>query len=319
MNLVYLSSDPIGIPCLEHLAAGRVDGIRLTGIVTAPDRRQGRGKKLKRNPIAAIADSLHLPLLQTERLEAQALEALAPFDGALIFAFGQILSTTVLATRPGKFLNLHPSPLPQLRGPSPLETALAEGWESTEICLMQVAKRMDAGPVAARIPLEITADDFGSDLRHRAAIGCTMLLDQLPAALQGSHTWSEQEEPAATWSRIIHKRDGWVDFSLPSQRIASRSRAFAGWPGSFIRLNGESVRVASIQAIDGDGAPGEILEARDRLVIAAGTGAVSIGSLQRPTRRLLSWEEFRRSTALQEGQLLSYPLSRPLIRHTQKL
>lgn len=318
MNLIFLSSDPIGIPCLESLAAGSVDDITLSGVVAAPDRRQGRGKKLKRNPIAEAADRLGVPVLQTGRLQPDELESFAPFDGALVFAFGQILSSKILALRPGGFLNLHPSPLPKLRGPSPLETALAEGWNTTEICLMEVAKRMDAGPVAGHVPLEILPTDSGAALRERAGRKCIQLLNTLPVALRGEVDWEQQNESSASWSRIIHKKDGWIDFSLPAERIVCRSRAFAGWPGTLLQLKGETVRVEHLASVDASGAPGEILETDRRLVIAAGEKAVSIGNLQRPTRTMVSWDEFRKAVPLRNGQTLSYPLSQPLVRHTQK-
>jgi len=319
VNLLYLSSDPIGIPCLEHLAAGSADEINLTGVVTAPDRRQGRGKKLKRNPVAEAADPLGVPALQTERLQPDELESFAPFDAALVFAFGQILSAKVLALRPGRFLNLHPSPLPLLRGPSPLETALAEGWRSTEICLMEVAKRMDAGPVARRMPLEILPADSGPTLRERAGSECIQLLETLSSALRGEVDWEQQDESSASWSRIIHKKDGWIDFSLPAERLVCRSRAFAGWPGALLRLKGETIRVEHLSSVDASGRPGEILQTDGRLVIAAGNKAVSIGSLQRPTRKMVPWDEFRKAVPLKKGRILSYPLSEPLVRHTRKL
>jgi len=237
----------------------------------------------------------------------------------LVFAFGQILSGTVLTVRPNAFLNIHPSPLPKLRGPSPLETALAEGWSSTGICLMRMARRMDSGPVAARLSLEIRKDDSGADLRCRAAVRSIGLLDRIPEVLGNALGWETQDESEATWSRIIHKKDGWIDFSLPAEIILSRARAFAGWPGTIIRVQGEAVRVADLSKANGCGRPGEVIESAERLFVACGSGAVDIGSLQRPTRQMLSWPDFRTGVSIRKGTLLHYPLSKDLVRHSQRL
>ena len=317
MNLLLLSSDPISIPCLDALAEGRVEGLSLAGVVTSPDRRSGRGKRLRRNPVAAAADRHGIPLVQTPRLRARELEDFAAFDGALVFAFGQILSRRVLDLRPGCFLNFHTSPLPRLRGPSPIETAIAEGWTETETCLMEIVPRMDAGPVIARHPIPIGPGDTGARLRETVAGEAIHLLATIPAALSGDLPRREQDETRATWCRMIEKADALLDFSLPARALADRSRAFAGWPGAAIRLGGETVRVEGVRPVEAAGRPGEILEAGDRLVIATGGGAVTVESLQRPTRKLLPWQEFRNSTPLIPGQLLCYPLSRPLVRGKQ--
>ncbi len=314
MKLLYFSSDPIGIPCLEALAAGTVEGVALAGVVSAPDRRQGRGKKLHRNPVAAAGDRLGLPVFQPERLCAEDLESFAGFDGALVFAFGRILPGSVLDLRPGRFLNLHPSPLPLLRGPSPLETALAEGWESTDICLMRVSRRMDAGPVAGRIHLAIDDLDERESLRERAARRCVELMGVLPAALNDAVQWQEQNDAEATFSRIIRKEDGRIDFSLPAQRVVSRAKAFSGWPGTVVDSGGESLRVGDIDAVEGAGPPGLVLEAGDRLVVACGSAAVSIGKLQRPSRVMVPWSEFRKAATIRPGTILPYRLSVPLVR-----
>ncbi|MFP4358045.1 MAG: methionyl-tRNA formyltransferase [Puniceicoccaceae bacterium] len=317
MNLLLLSSDPISIPCLDALAEGRVEGLSLAGVVTNPDRRSGRGKRLQRNPVAAAADRHGIPLAQAARLRAGDLEGFAACDGVLVFAFGQILPRRVLALRPGGFLNFHTSPLPELRGPSPIETAIAEGRTRTEICLMEIVPRMDAGPVIARRPVPIRPDDTGASLRETLAREAVRLLGTVPAALRGELPRREQDETRATWCRMIGKADALLDFSLPARALADRSRAFAGWPGSAIRAGGETIRVEGVRPVEAAGRPGQILEAGGRLVVAAGEGAVAIGSLQRPTRKLLPWPEFRKSFPLRPGTLLSYPLSRPLVRGNQ--
>ncbi|MEM9018113.1 MAG: methionyl-tRNA formyltransferase [Verrucomicrobiota bacterium] len=313
MNLLFLSSDPISLPSLHALTTGEVPGVVVNGVVTNPDRRKGRGKKLQRNPVAAAAGNLGLPVLQTEKLTHSQLEDFVPFDTALVFAFGQILSQRILSLAPDRFLNLHASPLPLLRGASPIETAIAEGWTETAVCLMQIVHEMDAGPVADRVSIPIAPTDTGLILRAKVAESCPDLLRKIGAELQ----WEEQDHSAATWCRKLSKADAQIDFSLTSSEVVDHARAFGGWPGASLLLNGEMVKAEDIRAIEGSAAPGTILPSSDTLDVACGDGAVSIGRLQWPTKKMIPFREFRKQYPVGAGDLIEYAKSRPLQRNSQ--
>ncbi|MGE9290172.1 MAG: methionyl-tRNA formyltransferase, partial [Puniceicoccales bacterium] len=219
-----------------------------------------------------------------------------------------------LALRPGLFLNVHASPLPELRGPSPIETAIAEGWESTEISLMRMVQRMDAGDVAYRQKVTIPPSATGSELRAKIAAQSATLAQRIPDAVALDSGWDQQDETTATWCRKICKDDARLDFSLPAQTLVNRARAFEGWPGSTIAIANETLKVADIQQTDQCGLPGEILSVDERLEIATGQGSLSIGMIQRPSRRMIPFAEYQRTTPVTPGQFLSYPLAEPLVR-----
>ena len=319
MDLLFLSSDPISLPSLEALAGGKVADTRLVAVITNPDRRSGRGKKVQRNAVAAKADELGLPVHQTPKLTLEEIQGLPHFDAALVFAFGQILPRSILSLRPGLFLNVHASPLPFLRGPSPIETAIAEGWSSTEISLMRMVQRMDAGDIAFRQKTTIDPSETGPSLREKIALQSATLVERVPDAVALESAWDLQDDSSATWCRKISKKDGRLDFSLPAQTLANQSRAFEGWPGSTILIGGETMKVADLSMTDGSGHPGEILSADERLEIATGEGALSIGMIQRPSRKMAPFAEFQRATPVQIGSLLSFPLSQPLVRSKFRL
>jgi len=314
MRLLFLSSDPISLPCLKALAAGTVPAVEVCGVVSNPDQRRGRGKKWQRNPVAEAAEALGLPTLQTARLRAEELTAFASFDAALVFAFGQILPRSVLALCPGKFLNFHASPLPLLRGASPIETAVAEGWTGTEVCLMRIVPAMDAGAVGKRIPIPMAPEETAPSLRQKIADDCRTLLSFLAPSEWNGIEWREQDERAATYCRKIHKSDALIDFSLPAKKIYDRFRAFDGWPGTSFRLRGEILRVEDVRIENRSGPPGEILAADERLLIATGHQSISIGRLQRPTKKMLPFPQARPQINLTVGDRLGFPLSHPLVR-----
>ncbi len=314
MRLLFLSSDPISLPCLRAVARGSIDGLEISGVVTNPDRKRGRGKKIQRNPVAEEAEKLGLPTLQMGRLTADRLARFVSFEAALVFAFGQILPAKILGMRPDLFFNFHASPLPRLRGASPIETAIAEGWKETEICLMRMTRAMDAGAVGDRISVPIGSFDTGPDLREKISFAAVSLLPSLTPARLNSLAWEEQDHGRATFCRKLTKADAFIDFSLPAADIVDRSRAFAGWPGTSLRLLGEEMKTEDLRAVEGKGRAGEILEVGDRLIVAAGQGAVSIGRVQRPTRRMIPFPEYQKQAALCPGEKIGFRLSQPLVR-----
>jgi methionyl-tRNA formyltransferase len=314
MRLLVLSSDPIALPLLEGLLHGEGEELRLVGVVTTPDRRAGRGQRVQPNPVAAWAREVGVPVAQQERVGLADLDALPTFEAALVFAYGQILSAAFLDSAPAGFFNFHPSPLPLLRGPSPLETALAEGWEETELCLVRMVEAMDAGPVGDRTTLRIHADETGPRLRQRAAEAARDRLPELARAARGELPWREQLDSLASYCRKIRKEDGVLDFSLPARQLEARARAFHPWPGTSLLHDGVRYRVDGLSVETGSGPPGEILAVGDSLVVATGEDALAIPSLQRPSRRMLPFAEAAQGLGFTTGEHLPFSPARPLVR-----
>ena len=314
MNLLFLSSDPISIPCLEALAQGEIEGVKVAGVVSNPDRRKGRGKRMQRNPVAELAEKFGIPVLQTPKLTASDLAEFVDFDTALVFAFGQILSRKILAMKPDRFLNLHTSPLPLLRGPSPIETAIALGWTETKVCLMRLVFAMDKGAVGGRETVIIERTDTGTSLREKMSKASVRLLSQIAPEKFPEISWQEQNHHEATYCRKLRKEDSLIDFSLTSEEIVNRSRAFLAWPGTSFCIGNETIRVADLEIEEPSGQPGQVLETKDRLIIATGDSSISIGQLQRPTRKMLPYASSQGSLPFRIGDRLSFTLSKPLVR-----
>jgi methionyl-tRNA formyltransferase len=108
-------------------------------VVTPPDRRQGRGRKVKPPPAALTAKELGLELLQAENVNDEAalerIRAAKP-DAVVVCAFGQLIREPLLSEFP--ILNVHPSLLPRWRGAAPIERAIMAGDERTGVCIMRL-------------------------------------------------------------------------------------------------------------------------------------------------------------------------------------
>jgi len=308
-NLAFWGSDPISLPLLEWLRLHSGGGFALVGVVSQPDRPKGRGKKLAPNAIAQWALDHEIELLRPEKPGPELERWLRERDIvlALVMAYGHILRKSLLAVPPRGFVNFHASLLPKYRGASPIETAVASGESVTGVSLMRIVPKMDAGAVCAVEKVAIEPHDSGGTVREKLAASCAHLIARaLPSLLDGTATFVDQDESAATYCRKLTKADGELDFEKPAQVLADRINGLYPWPGTHCLCEGERLKLASANAETGHGAPGEVLSAtRDGLVVACGRNAVRIHELQRPGGKMLPTGEFLRGFPIEEGTFLS--------------
>ena len=127
-NIVFFGSDAICLPVLNYLQHEAADECVLRAVVSQPDRRQGRGKKLQPNPVAAWAAENGVELLQPESPTRELAQWLATEQTAvsLVMAYGHFFQKALREAAPQGMWNFHGSLLPNYRGASPVETALAE-------------------------------------------------------------------------------------------------------------------------------------------------------------------------------------------------
>jgi methionyl-tRNA formyltransferase len=321
MRIVFMGSDPIALPLLDALASERLGSANLVGVFTQPDRARGRGHRIQENSIKLWARERDLPIYQPERCDVEACQTLTALnpDYVLVMAFGQLLPRKLLNLFPGRFLNLHASLLPRLRGASPIQTALACGLEKTGVSLMQIEPRMDAGPVADSEVVPILPRDRSKDLHGRIAQASVSLMERNEAALRsGKLQFTEQDESVATYARLINKEDAALDFRVSAWELGCRIRAFNPWPGPRFPHKEIEVRVHEAEPINENPSaiPGTILRSGEAgLWIACGQSVLRVLSLQRPGGRVLAAAEFLRGYPLEVGTVLESRSMPELERH----
>jgi methionyl-tRNA formyltransferase len=309
-NIVFFGSDAICLPVLNYLKGGAADRCVLRAVVSQPDRRQGRGKKLQPNPVAAWAAENGIELLQPEKPTRALADWLRAEQVAvsLVMAYGHFLSKSLREAAPLGMWNFHGSLLPKYRGASPVETALACGDAETGVCLMQVVKEMDAGAVAGVETVGIGATDTGPELRVKVGEAVVPLLRRhLAAMLAGELDVAEQELSQVTYCRKLCKEDGAIDFSRSATEIYNCLRAFTPWPGGYFDHGESRIKVgrASVEAdVTVLSEPGTVLSADGAVRVATSEGAICFHELQRPGARMLPVADFLRGYAMAEGDRL---------------
>ncbi|WP_034211754.1 methionyl-tRNA formyltransferase [Arenimonas metalli] len=296
MRIVFAGTPGFAVPCLRA-AAGRGE---VVAVYTQPDRPAGRGRQPAASPVKVEALARGLPVFQPENFKSAAareqLRELKP-DLMVVVAYGLILPQSVLDIPRMGCWNVHASLLPRWRGAAPIQRALEAGDAETGVCLMQMEKGLDTGPVLLSLATPITAEDTGGSLHDRLSLlGAEVLEDGLKLLRAGMRPLV-QPQPAegVTYAHKLDKAEARLDWSRPARELANRVRAFNPWPVAEAELAGERVRIHAAAALDHAHGrpPGTVLAAgRDGIDIACGDGALRLQQVQREGGRPMAAADY---------------------------
>ncbi len=295
MRVVFMGTPDFSVPVLDALAARH----QVVCVYCQPPRPAGRGKKDRPSPVQARAEALGLPVRHPVSLrtpEAQADFAALGADVAVVVAYGLILPPAILAAPAKGCLNIHASLLPRWRGAAPIHRAIMAGDAETGVCIMQMDAGLDTGPVLLRRAIAIGPGETTAELHDRlSALGATAIIE----ALDHLDSLVPEPQPAAgvTYAQKIDKAEAQVDFSRPAPEVDRQIRGLSPFPGAWVQVDGERLKLLRSRVVDGQGAPGTVLGG---LTVACGSGAVDITLAQREGKRPMGADELLRGWALPE-------------------
>jgi methionyl-tRNA formyltransferase len=269
--------------------------------VTQPNKPVGREQRIEPPPIKKEITKTRIPILQPARIkDEQAIEeirALAP-DVIVVVAYGQILPRDVLEIPRLACLNLHASLLPRWRGAAPIQAAIAAGDCETGITVMYMDEGLDTGDILLHHNVEILPNDTGGSLHDRLAqIAPEALLESLRLLASGNAPRILQDNTRATYATKLKREHGQIDWSESAEAIERKIRAYNPWPGAFMKVDRQNLKIFSASVVDLNGSPGDVLRGDKGLIVAAGKGALSLAEVQLEGKRRMSAVEFLRGYA----------------------
>ena len=303
MRIVFFGTPEFAVASLRALQRER---FTVAGVVTQPDKPQGRSRStLVPPPVKTAALEAGLPVLQPARpvgdLFLASLKRLEP-DLGVVIAYGHILRREVLDTPPRGMINVHASLLPRFRGAAPIQHALLAGDRETGISIMRMEEGLDSGPVLHRLATPIRDGETAGTLTARLAeLGANALVEALSLLTAGSVKPQPQDESRATYAPKISRESARLDWSRDASLLERQVRAFDPVPGAWTTLDGAPVKLFGALPAVGSGEPGVVLAASDRLVIAAGSGAIAVREAQPAGRNRITVEEWVRGRGIAAG------------------
>ena len=238
-----MGSPEYAVPILQNLSEQFI----ISGVVTQPDQPVGRGKVIQAPPVKEFAQSRGLPVFQPEKIRGEdfleLLNSLRP-DAIVVAAYGKILPAAVLEYPKFGCINVHASRLPRWRGASPIHSAILEGDEKTGVTIMLMDEGVDTGPTLAFSEVMIGPADTTETLtKALAETGAELLIRTLKDYFDGKIAAIKQPEDGATYSRLLKKEDGRLDFTRDARFLERQVRACIPWPGAYLDWNGNRLRV----------------------------------------------------------------------------
>ncbi len=308
MKIVFMGTPEFAVPSLKTLVS---EGHEVVLTVTQPDRKGNRGK-MTPPPVKIAAEELGIEVIQPQQVKGNTdlikkLEAISP-DVIAVAAYGRILPTDILEIPTFGCINVHASLLPKYRGASPIHSAILNGDEEAGVTIMQMAEGLDTGDMLSSVSIPIEGMNYTELSEKLADAGGKLLCKVLTEISKGSITPVKQDESKATFTGIIKKEDGRINFdTMSSKQIERMLNAYHVWPGVYCTYKDDILKVKGAMACEEDreGKPGEIISVSDSgICVKCAEGILLITELQLPGKKTMPVSDFLRGNHVESGMLL---------------
>jgi methionyl-tRNA formyltransferase len=234
MKVLFWGTPEFATPSLRALIG---EGYDVVGVVTQPDRPQGRSRtRLVAPPVKVIAIEEGIPIWQPEKPRgAEFLDEIAALepDASVVVAYGNILTPASIDVPKLGTFNVHASLLPHLRGAAPIQAAIRDGLSETGVTIMRLVPALDAGPMLLRRSTPIADDETYGELSLRLAeLGAVALIEALTLLTVGAVIEQPQDDSAATYAPKLDRDATRIHWSRPAAEVARHIRAYDPRPGA---------------------------------------------------------------------------------------
>jgi methionyl-tRNA formyltransferase len=302
-KIIFIGTPEFGAIILEGLIKA---DFKPALVITETDKPVGRKKIITPPPIKMAAQKFSIPIVQPEKIINCKLEIenLQP-DLIIVAAFGQIIPKNILDIPKFGCLNIHPSLLPKYRGPSPIQYAILNGDKETGVSIMLLDEKMDHGPIIAQRKLEFLISDLQFTNLHNelAKLGAELLIGAIPQWLNGEIKLIPQDETKATFTKILKREDGKIDWTKSAKELERQIIAFDPWPGTFAECGENKFKIktikiwqASVQEQTGVGPFGQpgktYMATNENIAVQTGKDFLVIKELQPESGKKMPAKEF---------------------------
>ena len=309
LRIAYAGTPDFAVPALEAIINSHH---QLVAVLTQPDRKSGRGRKISKSAVKQSVTSLNVQILQPENINTdESINELSSLnlDLLVVAAYGQIFSQRLLNLPKMGCINIHASLLPKWRGASPIQHAILAGDEKSGITVMQMQKDMDAGDIWLQAQCPIHDDDNAQSLHDKLAqLGGSIILEAIETVTQKFSIATPQDPLLVSYCSKLKKNDGLINWNEPAKEIWRKVRAFHPWPGAFTSLNGRRLRITKANlagsVIPPNIPPGTVHEAsKSGITVVTGKDSIVIIELIPEGGKRVSAADFTNSNQLENQKL----------------
>ena len=243
MKILFAGTPEIAVPLLQNLS----ENFEVRAVLTSPDRASGRSKQLLPSPVKAKALELDIPVLQFESLKTDARDAVrrTGADTLVSFAFGKIFGPRFLALFDNAF-NVHPSALPLLRGPAPIQWEIMNKMREASVSLQSISEKMDEGDIWKVDTFALDGTENTLTLTRSVALRAACFVPQALKDIESGKLHSFVQSADATYCSMIDASMAKADFSQPAPDVHALVRAMYPWPKAWVQIEGKKLFLTSV-------------------------------------------------------------------------
>jgi methionyl-tRNA formyltransferase len=302
MRILFAGSPQFAVPSLESIARH----FHICGVLTAPDKEAGRGRRVVPSMVKQKALSLHLKVFDPEKLDDRVIEEIKKEkpDILVVAAYGKIFKKNFLDIFPMGGVNIHPSLLPRHRGPSPIPATILAGDSETGVSVQRLALKMDTGTILLQVRTPVPEDATTLSLTEiLSRLSAPAVQEVLTGIKNKTITETPQDEEAATYCKLIKKEQGRIDWNESAVLIERKIRAYFPWPlayttfkGFLLFITGAGVRDPSYD--DSENKAGNNtgtvtgVDKKQGILVCTGNGTLCISRLKLQTKREMNFKDF---------------------------
>ena len=261
MRIIFMGTPEFAVPSLKALIESED---KVIAVVTQPDKPKGRGLEVVPPPTKVLAEKHGISVLQPQKIKTEEFfNELQKFNPDLIcvVAYGKLLPKNILDMPPHGCINVHASLLPKYRGAAPINWAIIRGEKVTGITTMKMDVGMDTGDMLLKREVQIDDEDNGETLSEKLShVGAELLIDTIRLLKKGELQPIPQDHSQATYTPMLEKEHGKIDWEKPAEEIRNLIRGTLPWPGAYTTLDGKLLKIYRAGVSDGVGGPGEVIK-----------------------------------------------------------
>ncbi len=307
LRIVFMGTPDFAVPSLKAILD---DGLKVVGVITAPDRQSGRGRKVNISAVKAFAMERGLKILQPLNLKdkdfQKQLEDLNP-NLQVVVAFRMLPKSVWGLPELGTF-NLHASLLPHYRGAAPINYAIINGEKETGLTTFLLDEKIDTGRILLQEKLEIQEYDNAGRLHDKLmTLGSKLVIKTINGILKNDISLKDQAEietngePKKAYK--IGKEDCRINWNNDSLSIRNLIRGLSPYPAAFSVLvcpkseKKSIIKIYDVDIISGNrskGEAGSIFSSDSQLLVGCSDGQIRINELQMEGKKRIKTEDFLR-------------------------
>jgi len=297
LKIIFFGTPDFAVASLSNLIQNDFD---VVAVVTAPDRKSGRGMKLHPSAVKSFAVEHNIPVLQPTNLKSSEFQAeLNSYNANIqvVIAF-RMLPEAVWNIPALGTVNLHASLLPQYRGAAPINWAIINGEKESGVTTFRLKHEIDTGNILLYKKVEINAEDNAGSLHDKLMhTGAELMIDTLTAIESGKDEEKEQLSVSELkHAPKIYKEDCLIDWNKSANEIHNLVRGLSPYPVSRTIVNGDkTLKVFITELVDEESESNSgtiISDSKNKLIVQCGKGTLEITEVQLEGKKRMSTEDF---------------------------